>query len=159
MYNWVVFLHIFFAFGFILAHGVHAAVMLALRNEPDPERSLTFFNVVPQITLVRVLTVLMGITGVVAAIMTGWWRQGWTWASLVVFVVIALVMYRYGAGYFGMVYGAADRFVGAKNSGADTEPARKEFDEARASPNLFVVTVVGLLGLAIILWMMTLKPF
>lgn len=76
MYNWLVFLHIFFAFAFMLAHGVHAAAMLAFRNEKDPERGLTFFNIVPQINMVRYLTLLMGVPGMIAAFITPRWRHG-----------------------------------------------------------------------------------
>jgi hypothetical protein len=76
----------------MLAHGVHAAAMLKFRSEPDPEQSLTFFNIVPQITLVRYLTVAMGAFGVTAAFVTPWWRQGWTCASAGIFAIILWLM-------------------------------------------------------------------
>jgi len=37
--------------------------------------------------------------------------------------------------------------------------AQKEFDEARNAPNALIVSVVGLAGLAILLWLMRFKPF
>ena len=96
MYNWLVLLHIFFAFLFILTHGAHAAAMLKFRGEPDPEKSITFDNIFPTTTLLRVLTVLMGVPGLIAAFITPWWKQGWPWASLVIFLIIAYVMFKYG---------------------------------------------------------------
>lgn len=159
MYNWLVFLHIFFAFAFILSHGVHAAAILAFRNEKDPERALTFFNIVPQINIVRYLIVLMGVPGIVAAFITPWWRQGWTWASLVVFLIISFVMYRYGAGYFGLIEGAAERLIEARKTNSEVETAQKEFEKARTARHPIGVSIIGIVGLAIILWLMRFKPF
>ena len=76
MYNWLVLLHIFFAFLFMLAHGVHVAAMLKFRGEPDPEKSLTFFNIVPNIKFVRYLYIALGVFGFAASLITGWWKQG-----------------------------------------------------------------------------------
>jgi len=159
MYNWLVFLHILFAFLFMLAHGVSAAAMLKFRGEPDPERCLTFFNIVPQPTLIRVLTVLMGIPGLIAAFITPWWKQGWPWASLVIFAIISYVMFKYGGGYYGIIEGAAARLIEAKKTNTNVADAFKEYDDARNAPHAMVVSIVGIAGLAIILWMMRFKPF
>jgi len=37
--------------------------------------------------------------------------------------------------------------------------AQKEFDEARNAPNALIVSVTGIVGLAILLWLMRFKPF
>jgi len=159
MYNWLVFAHVFFAFCFILAHGVHAAAMLAFRSEKDPERSLTFFNIVPPINLVRYLTLFMGIPGLIAAFTTIWWRQGWVWASVVLFLIIGVVMYYYGAGYYMLIFDAATQAVEARKSNVDVEAAFEKFEAVRTAPHPIVVSVVGLVGLAIILLLMRFKPF
>ena len=143
----------------MLVHGVHAAAMLAFRSERDPERALTFFNIVPQINMVRYLIVLMGVPGVIAAFITPWWRQGWTWASLVVFLIISFVMYRYGAGYFGLIEGAAQRVIEARKTNSEVETAQKEFEKARTARHPIGVSIIGIVGLAIILWLMRFKPF
>jgi hypothetical protein len=159
MYQWTVFLHVFFAFAFMLVHGVSAAAMLSFRRERDPERSLTIFNILPSIRMTRVLTVLMGITGFIAAFLTTWWRQGWVWASFVVFLIVSYIMYKYGAGYYGLIYSAANRLIEARNTNTNVEIAQKEFDEARNAQHPMVVSVVGIAGLAIVLWLMRFKPF
>jgi hypothetical protein len=159
MYNWLVFLHIFFAFLFMLAHGVHAAAMLKFRGEPDPEKILTFFNIVPPPNLIRNLTYAMGIFGFAAVYLSGWWKQGWVWASLVVFVIISIVMFKYGAGYYTLIEGAATRLIEARKTITDLPAAQKEFDDVRNAPNALIVSVVGIIGLAIILWLMRFKPF
>jgi hypothetical protein len=38
MYNWLVFLHVVSALGFMMAHGVSVSVAFALRRERHPER-------------------------------------------------------------------------------------------------------------------------
>ena len=159
MYNWLVFLHIFFAFTFMLAHGVHAAAMLAFRNEKDPERALTFFNIVPELHMVRILMVSMGLPGLIAAFITPWWRHGWVWASVVIFFIISFVMYKYGAGYFGLIESAAKRLIEARKTNTDVESALMAFEEARTARHPITVSVVGITGLAIILWLMRFKPF
>lgn len=159
MYNWLVFLDVFFALSLMLAHGVHAAAMLAFRKEKDPERSLTFFNVIPQLTLVRYLTVIMGVPGLIAAFITPWWRQGWVWASVVVFLIVSFVMYQYGTGYFNMILNAANQVVEAKINNRGVESAYKNFEDVRNGPHPIIVSAVGMVGLAIILWLMRFKPF
>ncbi|HEX2697952.1 MAG TPA: hypothetical protein VHM28_09600 [Anaerolineales bacterium] len=159
MYNILVFLHILFALLFMLAHGVHAAAMLAFRSEPDPERSLTFFNIVPQLTMVRVLTALMGIPAFAAAILAGWWKSGWVWVSFAIFIIISFVMVKYGGGYYRIIWDAATRLIEAKKANSDLTTAQKEFDEARNAPHPMIVSVVGIAGLIAILWLMRFKPF
>ena len=159
MYNWLVFLHIFFGFTFMLAHGVHAAAILAFRNEKDPERALTFFNIVPEIRMVRYLTVLMGLSGFIAAFITPWWRQGWVWTSVVVFVIISYIMYRYGARYFGLIQDAAIQAIEAKKNNSNVEESLKRFEAVRTAQDPIIVSIVGILGLAIILWLMRFKTF
>jgi hypothetical protein len=159
MYNWLVFLHILFAFLFMLGHGAHAAAMLKFRGEPDPEKSLTFFSNVPDIKYVRYLTVAMGVLGLAAAFITGWWKQGWPWVSMVIFFIISWVMYQYGAGYYGIIFDAANHLIEAKKTNTDLPAAQKEYDDARNAPNAMIVSTVGLVGLAIILWLMRFKPF
>jgi hypothetical protein len=159
MYNWLVFLHIFFAFLFMLAHGVHAAAMLKFHGEPDPEKSLTFFSNVPDIKYVRYLYIALGMFGIAAALITPWWKQGWVWGSAVIFAIVSWVMYNYGAGYYSIIFDAANRLIEAKKTNVDLPAAQKEYDDARNAPNAMIVSIVGIVGLAVILWLMRFKPF
>lgn len=159
MYNWLVFLHVLFSLLFMLVHGAHASAMLKFRSEPDPERAQNFDNILPTTTSIRVFTLLMGIPGLIAAFITPWWRQGWPWASLVIFVIISYVMFKYGAGYYDIIFGAASRLIEAKKTNTNLPAAQKEYDEARNSPQAIIVSIVGIVGLAIILWLMRFKPF
>lgn len=159
MYNWLVFLHIFFSFLFILGHGAHVAAMLKFRGEADPEQSKTFFNIVPDIKYVRYFTVAMGLFGFVAAFIAGWLNKGWIWVSVIIFIIIWFVMYKYGGGYYGIISNATTHLIEAKKTNTNLTAAQKEFDEARNAPHTTIVYVVGIVGLAIILWLMKFKPF
>ena len=159
MYDWLVLLHIFFSLLLMLGHGAHAAAMLKFRGEPDTERSLTFFSNVPDIKYVRYLYIALGTFGFAAAFITPWWKQGWTWTSAIVFIITSWVMKKYGAGYYGIIFDAANRLIEAKKTNTGLPAAQKEFDDARNAPHVIIVSIVGIFGLAIILWLMRFKPF
>ena len=159
MYQWIVFAHVASVLAFMLAHGIHVTVMWAMRREPDPERAMTFFNDLPVATGLRILLALVVATGAIAGFMGSWWGSGWIWASLILLIVIAVAMWRYGGGYFGLVEQAAMAAIAAR----DTDPAngapQAAFDVARRSWHTIGMTVLGLGGVAVILWLMMFKPF
>lgn len=155
MYRWVVFLHMLAVFVFLLVHGGAAAVMLRLRSEEDPESGLALFNILPTVGWLRLMLAVVLITGLIPGFMVDWWRQGWMWASLVVLAAIAFVHWRYGSGYLGLFVEAANRAIGEKSNSS----ALDEFAAARATWHPIGVMVVGVVGLAIILWLMMFKPF
>jgi hypothetical protein len=159
MYQWLIFLHVAAVLAFMLAHGVHVAAMWAMRAEQDPERSLTLFNPVPSVTMLRVLLAVVVASGVVAGFMGSWWGRGWIWASLLVLTVIAVFMWRFGSGFYGLIQEAAERAVAARSSEPADPAAQAAFDVARRSWHTAGVSVVGLGGLAILLWLMMFKPF
>jgi len=68
-------------------------------------------------------------------------------------------MVQYGAVYFGLVQDAALRLIEAKKTNINLPTAQKEFDDALNAYHPMVVSIVGILGLAIILWLMRFKPF
>ena len=78
---------------------------------------------------------------------------------MLVFLIVSWVMYIYGAGYYGMISNAARRLIEARKTNVDLPAAQKEFDEARNAPNALIVSTVGVVGLAILLWLMRFKPF
>ena len=91
--------------------------------------------------------------------MAQWWQKGWVWISAAVFLAITFVMYRYGAGYYTVIETAALRAIEAKKANQDVESALQAYDRARNAPNAMIVSVVGIVGLAVILWLMRFKPF
>jgi len=72
MYLWLVFFHVLVAFAYILTHGVQAGLMWQLRGEAEPERSLTLISAMPQLTMLRIILVLLLGTGLIIGFMVPW---------------------------------------------------------------------------------------
>ena len=159
MYAWVVFLHVAAVMAFMLAHGVHVTAMWAFRREADPERALTFFNDLPTATGLRVLLAAVVISGAIAGLMGSWWGSGWIWTSLLLLAVIAVAMWRFGGGYFGLVQEAAEAAIAARAENPSNPDPQAAYDAARSSWHTYGMSVIGLGGLAVILWLMMFKPF
>lgn len=159
MYEWVVFIHVASVLAFMLAHGVHVTGMWAFRREPDPERALTFFNDMPTTIWLRVPLAVVIASGAVAGFLGSWWGEGWIWASLALLVAIAVAMWRYGGGYFGLVQEAAEAAIEARTTDPGNPGAQAAYDAARRSWHTPAMTVLGLGGAAVILALMMFKPF
>jgi hypothetical protein len=158
-YPWIVYLHLFAAFVYMLVHGVEAAVMWHFSREADPERSLTFFNSLPRLTLLRVVFAWLVISGLVAGFMVPWWRQGWMWTSLAILIVMGVLMNRFGNAYFNQIARTAGGAIHEKNHETNAHTGLEAFHKARRSWHPPGVTVIGLVGLGLILWLMMFKPF
>ena len=159
MDDWLVLTHVAAVLGLMLAHGVHATVMWRFRGEPDPERALAFFEVVPSTALIRTLLAVVVLTGGAAAYARSSWGQGWIWTSLVLLAAIAEAMRRWGGGYYGLVQAAAEKAIADRAVDPGSSVWQAEYDAARSSWHVIGVSVIGLGGLVIILWLMMLKPF
>ena len=159
MYEWVVFVHVASVLAFMLAHGVHVAAMWAMRGEADPERMLTFFNIIPTATMLRVLLAVVLVSGAVAGFMGSWWGSGWIWTSLALLAVIAVTMWRFGGGFYGLLGEAARVAVEARSFDPSNPAPQAAYDAARLSWHTAAVSVVGLGGVGVILWLMMFKPF
>lgn len=155
MYPWIVFLHVAGAFGFLLAHGVSVAVLLRLRNERKRERITTLLELSSSsMTGFYVSIALLLGAGTLAGFIGNWWRMGWIWVSLGLFLAIAGAMYPLATTYFRRVRAA----VGKRPSGAPVA-SDEEVDELLASGRPVLIAVIGFGGLLVILWMMMFKPF
>ena len=159
MHAWVVFLHVGAVLAFMLAHGVHVAAMWAMRAEPDPERMLTLFNIVPSTRSLRILLAAVVATGVAAGFLGSWWDEGWIWASLLLLAVISVVMWRFGGGFYGLLQEAAEAAVAARTVEPPDPAPQAAYDAIRRGWHTMGVSVIGLGGLAVILWLMMFKPF
>lgn len=159
MDEWLVLAHVAAVLGLMLAHGVHATVMWRFRREPDPEIALAFFNVVPVTTLIRVLLAVVVLTGAAAGFAGNHWGEGWIWTSLVLLVLIAEAMRRFGGGYFGLIQAAAEKAIAARAADPADAAWQVEYDAARLSWHVGGMSTIGVGGLLIILWLMMFKPF
>jgi hypothetical protein len=162
LYQIVVFLHVVFVFGFLLAHGVSVTVAFALKNERNLQRvrDLLDLSAASYPWLMRLMWAFL-LFGITAAFMGGWQARIWPWLALVLGFVIFLLMSRFGAEH----YGAARKLLGLrynmKGKWFPPESAGSE-DEVFAvlsKVDPILLTVIGYGGFAVIVWLMRLKPF
>jgi hypothetical protein len=158
MSQWLLFFHVAAVLAFMMAHGAHVTITWAWRRESDPERGLTLFNGLPEITGTRVLVLAVIATGLLAGFVGGWWRQWWMWLSLLILLAIWATMYLWGGAFFNLVEAAAERAVEERASGSGSTTAMEAYDVARRAWHPIAMTATGLGGLAAILWLMVFKP-
>jgi len=162
LYQLVVSLHVISIFGYLLAHGVSAAVAFALKKERDIQRirALLDLSAVSQPAR-NYLTWAFLIFGVIATFQGGWWRFGWIWASLVLVIIIFVLMAAFGARIYSEARKAAGIRYNIKGKWFAPEPAKSDEEVVAilAKTNPILLTVVGYGGFAIIAWLMTAKPF
>jgi len=162
MYNWIVFLHILSALAFMLAHGTSAAVMIQVRQECEPARLHALLDLSNAVSRwVAISALLLVVFGVIAGFMGAWWRQGWIWAALVVLVALSITMTTMGRFYLDRVRHAIG-VATPQDVKANVQPTRLPPDQLLAVLNSgrpMALAGIGLAGLAIITWLMVLKPF
>lgn len=161
-YNWVVFLHVIGAFTFVLAHGVSAGIALKLRQErevPRVQALLDLSKTATQGMYIGLLVLLIG--GITAAFMAGLWGHGWIWTAIALLVAMILFMWFRASVYYGEVRRAAGLayYILGKGAGPATAPDTVALARLLGSSRAMELAGVGALGLAVIIWLMVMKPF
>jgi len=72
MYLWLVFFHVLVAFAYILTAWSAGWFDVAVAREAEPERSLTLISAMPQLTMLRIILVLLLGTGLIIGFMVPW---------------------------------------------------------------------------------------
>jgi len=161
-YKWVVFLHILGGFTFMLAHGVSAAVAFKLRRERDRQRIRAFLELSTSsysAMYIALLVLLVG--GITAGFIGHWWRDGWIWTAIGILIALIVGMGTFGTLYYHRVRKAVGLpYFSNWREHPAVEPAPAEELEALLDTRRPVwLTLMGLGGLAVILWLMVFKPF
>jgi hypothetical protein len=162
LYNWIVYVHVASALGFVMAHGVSASVAFALRRERTPERVRALLELSANSYGVMYLSLLLlSVSGLLAGFVGQWWGQGWIWASLGVLIAIGAAMSVLGSRlYSGARKAAGLPYFESGKRHPPLEPAGAAEIEARlAQGNPLLLTAIGLGGLLVIVWLMMFKPF
>lgn len=148
LYVWLKFFHLLGIGAFLMGHGVSAGASMAVRGRPLDAYSRALLQIsirshavaFPGLLLIVVTGVWMGFLG-------SWWRSGWIWTAIAVFVVLAIAM-----GAMSATYHAARGM--AEASSADQAAS---VTLGRTRP--LVLLAVGVAGLVAILFLMVFKPF
>lgn len=158
---WLMFLHVTAGFAFALAHGVSAFTTLKLRGERDPARVTALLDLSRYALPISDLAVLVLIvSGIAAGFVGGYWGQLWIWVSIGVLVLLFAYMSVRGVKHHDTIRHALGLAGFYDKKGApvpDADPAA--LATALDSPRAIELAAVGYIGLAVILWLMVVKPF
>lgn len=161
-YPWVVTAHVVGAFLFVFGHGASAFAALRLRRERDVVRIGAMTDVsAASYAAMGIGWIVLLVAGIAATFMAGLWSMGWIWVSLVVFILLTVYMsFRAGEWMRGVrrAIGLPPPFSKPDAEAPEPLPA-EELDRMLRSPRMFEVTVVGGIGLLVIVCLMTLQPF
>ena len=172
LYRSLVFVHVLSILVLLLCHGAAFTVTYVLRQERRPERigvlldiSLASFD--SRRALGRIFwidfLVVVG-SGIALMIAGGWWRSWWPWLSVAVFIGIVLAMRQLGGGplsqlrrSIGLPWLAAG--FGKPDWKESEAPNQKAMEAALTGLNPTALSVIGVGGFAVLLWLMMFKPF
>jgi hypothetical protein len=162
MSRWLVFLHVVSAFGFFLVHGATAGAMFRLKTERDPDRLRALLGVRDLADRWMGLP-LLGLlaTGIALGFLGRWWGRGWIWVSLGVLVFVGLLMSTIGRMYHMRIWEGLDPKGHPMSKRAEDRPpaTAEQLADILASGRPWLLAVIGVAGMAIILWLMMFKPF
>ena len=161
-YQWIVYLHIFGVFVFLIAHGVSSGVGFRLAKERNRDRVaalLDFSASSYRVMLLGFWWIL--ITGLVLGYLGDWFGARWFWAAIVTLIVLSGLMTPLAA----IPYNRVRAILGLRaplrrrRARVAANGGTGDLAEALAKISPFPSAIVGILGLGILLWLMIFKPF
>jgi len=159
VYPWIVIAHVFFVIIAFGAHGVSAFAVFRIKASSDRAELRTLLDLSQSSLAVAGIALLLAILlGIWAAVMGGHFSRTWPWVAIGVLVVVVLAMTPLAANPMRELRTALG--LGTDKSGAPLVPG-SDVDIATANAKLQpeLTTVVGIVGLALLVWLMEVKPF
>jgi len=145
-----------------MSHGVGAWSSFQLDKERDPARVRTLLDLMgASLTGVYVGLLVLLVGGIWAGIAGSHFGRGWIWTSLVLLIAIAVAMYLMATRYYATLREAVGiRSQQTKKDAPDPVPVGQAELEAILARNPSApLATVGFGGLALIVFLMVLKPF
>lgn len=162
LYKPVLFIHILFGFLYMLSHGASASVAYRLRHESSLERIRALLDLSrSSFTLMYLSLLAMLVGGIALAFLGHWWSAGWIWASLVLLVAILIAMGLVASKHFHRLRKAVGLpYLDGMKEHPPVDPASpEELATLLKSGMPHLMTLIGIGGWAVILWLMIFKPF
>lgn len=161
LYPWIVFLHVLGAFGFVLGHGASAFLTVSARRQRSPEQVAALLEQSAAGTMLMYPSLLVLLAaGIWGGFAGDWWGHGWIWASIGLLVLELAAMYALAMPYYIRLREAAG--IRSQRTPRDA-PAPSadpgELEQLLASSRPMLIMGVGVIGLALLIWLMAVKPF
>jgi hypothetical protein len=159
LYPWIVIAHVFFVIIAFGAHGASAFVVFRIRPASDRAELRTLLDLSQSSLAVAGVALLLAVAlGIWAAIMGGHFSRAWPWVAIGVLVVVVISMTPLAAGPMREMRAALG--IGSDKSGAPlVVGSDADIAAAKAKLRPELTMVVGIVGLAVLVWLMELKPF
>ena len=159
LYPWIVIGHVFFVIVAFGAHGVSAFSVFRVRAATDRTELRTLLDLSGVSLAVAGITLLIAIAlGIWAAIIGGHFARMWPWAAIVVVVLVTVAMTPLAAGPMREIRTALG--IGNDKSGVPLVPGSDaDIATARAKLRPEATLIIGVVGLAVLVWLMEGKPF
>lgn len=162
MYGYMIYLHVASVFVFLLAHGASANVAFQLKRERNPDRIRALLDVsVWSYAGMSVGLVLLLLSGIIAGFIGNYWGRGWIWVSIGLLIAIFVLMALLGSAYYGRVRTAVGLQPYRRTDQVQLGPVQSEAEIAALmnTNRPVILTIIGVGGLLVILWLMMFKPF
>lgn len=158
---WLKFIHVAAGFTFALAHGVSAFTALKLRGEREAARVNALLDL-SKLTLpiTDAAIVVLLVSGIIGGFVGNYWGHLWIWVAIAILVFLFIYMGTRAVRHYDEVrhaLGLKGFYDHGKTPAPDPDPAA--LAKALDSPRALELAAVGLIGLAVILWLMVVKPF
>jgi len=162
---WLALVHELSLFAFLMAHGTSVFVALRLRSETDHERiarGLELSGMSSPAMFLALLALLA--SGILSGIVGGWWTSGqlWIWVSVALLVALVVLMYALPVRHLNAVRHALGRptYADVRKGRQPPLPAGEaEVTALLASPLPLYTAAISFGGIALITWLMIMKPF
>lgn len=161
LYPWVVVTHVFLVIVSFAAHGVSAFAMFRTKAEQDRARISAVLDLSTlALTAAGITLVLALLAGIIAAIMGGHFSRGWPWAAIIVVAAIWVLMTPLAATRMDHVRKALG-MPSRQTKKGELPQAGSDADLATAQAALQpgLVATLGVGAIAILTWLMEVKPF
>ena len=159
LYPWIVIAHVFAVIVAFGAHGVSAFSIFRVRAASDRTELRTLVDLSATSLIVAGIGLLVAIAlGIWAAIIGGHFSRLWPWVAIAVVVIVTFAMTPLAANPMREIRAALG--IGNDKSGAPLVPG-SDADVAAARSKLKpeATLVIGVVGLALLVWLMEGKPF
>ena len=159
LYPWIVIAHDFAVIVAFAAHGVSAFAIFRVRAATDRTELRTLVDLSATSLLVAGIGLLVAILlGIWAAIMGGHFSRLWPWAAIAVVVIVTFAMTPLAANPMREIRVALG--IGKDKSGTPLVPGSDpDVAAARSKLKPEATLIIGVVGLALLVWLMEGKPF
>jgi hypothetical protein len=154
-YQWAKYLHLVAALLFVGVHGASMVVFYVIRGESDRKKieSLLAFSAKTVIPMYISMALVVA-TGVLVGQEIGAFNRGWGWWSIVLLAVISVLMWIIAK----PVHNAVAAAIEIRPSGVP-RVADEDLPSVMRTPHTHLVTGIGVVGIAALIYLMTFKPF